>query len=662
MPEQDTIQLSLIIVNYNVRYFLEQALQSVFRSTGGLTMEVFVVDNQSVDDSVAMIRSQFPQVRLCVNNENVGFSRANNQAIRQARGQYVLLLNPDTVLEEDTLIKSYQFMEAHPEAGALGVRMIDGAGKFLPESKRGFPSPWAAFCKASGLSRLFPRSKWFGTYHLGYLSEKDIHKVDVLSGAFMFIRKSVLDQVGLLDETFFMYGEDIDLSYRIRQGGYQNYYFPDTTIIHYKGESTKKGSLNYIRAFYQAMIIFARKHFREGKASRLIALLQVGIYLQAFLALSRRFFHKAAFPLLDTAGFYLGLVLLKDFWSNYHFNDPDYFKASILYTNFPWYVGIWVGGIYLSGGYDKGGGLRRVVRGVFLGTLVLAAIYGLLDLELRSSRALVVIGSAWALIYAVAIRYGIHFLRYRNFRLGSDEQENLVIIGSEAESKRVRQLLQEASVQKNFIGTVSPNGILETDSYLSSLDQLEEVVHIFRVQEVIFCSNDVPSTTVIEWMTRLGPTVHYKMVPKESLSVIGSSDKNTSGELYTIDIEFRIDQPMQRRNKRLLDIAFSLLFFLALPIHLFTLKSVGTGLRNAFQVLFGRKSWVGYVPTPTSHAKLPVLKKGVLHPGDIMQDHNLRPASVDRINFYYAKDYRPERDLEILIKGYPSLGRAGGEA
>jgi len=233
------MKLSVIIVNYNVKYFLEQALLSVQKACRNIEAEVFVVDNNSVDDSVQMVKAKFPKVNLIVNNNNPGFSIANNQAIQKSKGEYVLLLNPDTVVEEDTFIKCLDFMDEHPKAGGLGVKMIDGSGNFLPESKRGFPSPKVAFFKTFGLSSIFPKSKVFNHYHLGYLDKNETNEVEVLAGAFMFLRKSVLDEIGLLDEAFFMYGEDIDLSYRIIQAGYKNYYFADTTIIHYKGESTK---------------------------------------------------------------------------------------------------------------------------------------------------------------------------------------------------------------------------------------------------------------------------------------------------------------------------------------------------------------------------------------------------------------------------------------
>ncbi len=279
------MQISIIIVNYNVRYFLEQALRSVLKASEGMDNEIWVVDNNSSDDSVRMVSENFPNIKLIANKENVGFSKANNQAIKECNGKYVLLLNPDTVIEENTLKKCYDFMERTPEAGGLGVRMIDGAGKFLPESKRGFPTPFVAFCKTFGLSKFFPKSKIFNRYHLGYLPENETNEIEVLAGAFMLMPKAVLDKIGMLDEAFFMYGEDIDLSYRITKGGFKNYYFPETTIIHYKGESTKKGSLNYVKTFYQAMIIFAKKHFQGTGATFFVLMLQMAIYLRASITL-----------------------------------------------------------------------------------------------------------------------------------------------------------------------------------------------------------------------------------------------------------------------------------------------------------------------------------------------------------------------------------------
>ena len=197
--------IGIVIVSYNVRNFLAQCLDSIRKSVlEGIKIEIWVVDNASVDGSVALVKDKYPEVNIIDNNKNAGFSKANNQAIRQLRSQYTLLLNPDTVLEEGTLIKCYQFMQEHPKCGALGVRMIDGAGRFLPESKRKIPDLWNSFCKLSYLSAVFPESRWFSGYNLGYIPEHQTSRIDVLCGAFMFIRSEVLEKAGLLDERFFM--------------------------------------------------------------------------------------------------------------------------------------------------------------------------------------------------------------------------------------------------------------------------------------------------------------------------------------------------------------------------------------------------------------------------------------------------------------------------
>ena len=266
------MDLSVIIVNYNVKHFLEQCLTSVFRSLKGLKGEVIVVDNNSADGSNSMIIEKFSNVKLIKNSYNAGFSVANNQGIKIARGKYILLLNPDTIVSEETFSKCYEFMESNPDAGAAGVKMIDGKGKFLPESKRGLPTPITAFYRLSGLSSLFPQSKHFNRYYLGHLSSEKIHKIEVLTGAFMFIRREVFESIGHLDESFFMYGEDIDFSYRIIESGFNIYYLPRPTIIHFKGESTRKSEINYVINFYRSMITFVKKHFSDQRISFLILL------------------------------------------------------------------------------------------------------------------------------------------------------------------------------------------------------------------------------------------------------------------------------------------------------------------------------------------------------------------------------------------------------
>ena len=650
------MKLSIIIVNYNVKYFLEQALLSVRKAILPIEAEVFVVDNNSVDDSVKMVREKFPDVQLIANKSNPGFSIANNQAIHLAKGEYVLLLNPDTVVEEDTFEKCIAFMDAHPDAGGLGVKMIDGSGNFLPESKRGFPSPFVAFCKTFGLSSIFPKSKTFNQYHLGFLDKNKTHEVDVLAGAFMLLRKSVLDEIGLLDEAFFMYGEDIDLSYRIVKAGYKNYYFADTTIIHYKGESTKKGSLNYVKVFYNAMIIFAKKHFKGEQATLFIFMLHLAIYFRAFLTLVSNFFKQIYLPLLDAGVMLVGMIVLKDFWATIYYDEPDYYQSAYLWFNFPLYISIWLGGIYFSGGYNERFNIRRLVRGVMFGSLVLAAVYGFLDLQYRPSRALIVMGAVWTLFFTVLLRMILHFVKYKNFNVGREGRRNLILVGGEEESNRVRNLLSQASVQKNIIGTVAPTGIDNNKIYLSNLEQLDEVVHIYKVDEIVFCSKDITSQSIMKWMTNLGPDIDYKIVPSESLSIIGSSSKNEAGQLYTIDVRFQIAQYMERRNKRMVDVLLAILFIPLYPIIFFFVKNKIGLMKNIFQVLLAKRSWVGYKSSNNSITNLPKIKKGVLTPVDGLDVKQINEPTIERLNFLYAKDYEVINDIEIIWKGRRGLG------
>lgn len=642
------MRLSVIIVNYNVRHFLEQALLSVRRAMRGIAGDVWVVDNNSVDDSVRMVQEKFPEVHLIANKHNPGFAIANNQAIRESKGEYVLLLNPDTLVEEDTFQKCLMFMDTHPDAGALGVKLIDGSGKFLPESRRGFPSPWVAFCKTFGLSSLFPKSRLFNQYYLGYLDEQETHPVDVLVGAFMFIRRSALDKAGLLDEAFFMYGEDIDLSYRIVQAGYRNYYFPETKIIHYKGESTKKGSLNYVRTFYQAMIIFTRKHFTGRRAHLFILMLQAAIWLRAGITLVKNLWDKIRFPLMDAGLIYIGLVFLKDFWANYYYKDPEWFKTNVLWFNFPLYILIWLGTVWLNGGYDQRFDLRRLIRGLSIGTLILAAVYGFLDLDYRPSRALVLMGAVWAVCATAGLRLMAHFLEFRNFRIGRDRVKNLIIVGSLSESERVRGLLNLAGVHKNFIGTVAPPNITQNGGSLGEAGQLDEIVRIYQADEVIFCSKDILAQDILTWMTRLGPAISYKIVPEESLSIIGSSSKNEPGELYTIDIRYNIAQPGQRRNKRVFDLLVCFGLLLSLPLLLVFSGRRRALFQNWWAVFFGNKTWVGYADS-VENGTLPRIKTAVFSPIDRLKGLKINEKALSRLNFLFAKDWNVWRDLEIVI-------------
>lgn len=652
------MKLSVVIVNYNVKYFLEQCLYAVRKAKHNLAIEVFVVDNHSVDGSIEMLKDKFPEVILIENKDNVGFSVANNQAMKLAKGEYVLLLNPDTVVQEDTFVKVCDFMDAHPDAGGLGVKMIDGKGQFLPESKRGLPTPFVAFCKIVGLSALFPQSKKFGQYHLGFLDKNKTHVVDVLAGAFMLMRKTVLDEVGLLDETFFMYGEDIDLSYRIQLGGYQNYYFPDTQIIHYKGESTKKSSVNYVFVFYNAMIIFAEKHFSKSNAKLFSFLINIAIYLRAGLAIAARFLRKMVLPFLDAATWYAGIYFIKIYWEHNHRFVRKAYAPELMNTAVPTYIFIWLMAVWLFGGYDKPYKLSKLVRGLFIGTIGIAMLYAFQNEAWRFSRAIIILGAFWTVIAAVGLRILLNAIGLKNYKLdGISTDKKIVIVAKVEEGKRVLEMIKHAVGTINFIGFVQPDRNA-SDEYLGDVSQLNEVVEVYQADEIIFSTKDIQLQEIILAMSKVNqPNVDFKIAPEESLFIIGSNSVDNPGDLYTIDINFAIARPAAKRNKQLVDLSLSVLFLLTFPIHLLFVKNKSNFLKNIFSVLFLQKSWVGYLNKEIDNKHLPKLKKGVLSPINGLQNkQTISDNTAKRLNLLYAKHYQVANDLLLIWRGYQHLG------
>jgi GT2 family glycosyltransferase len=626
----------------------------VLKASENIACEVFVVDNNSVDGSVTLIKEKFPQVNLIVNKTNTGFSVANNQALKIATGEYVLLLNPDTVVQEDTFAKILAFMDSHPDAGGLGVKMLDGQGNFAPESKRGLPTPEVAFYKMFGFSRFFPKSKRFGKYHLTYLSEDQLSEIDVMSGAFMLIRKTVLDKIGFLDETFFMYGEDIDLSYRIKKAGYKNYYFPDTQIIHYKGESTKRSSLNYVVIFYKAMAIFSKKHFSGSNAFWFNALIHFAIFLKASLALLSRFFKAFTVPIIDFSVITFGLFFIKNIYQQNTGIDGNIYSEKLLSVAFPLYALAWIIMVYFNGGYDKPIKILKIIRGVLVGTVFILMGYSLLPESLRFSRALILLGTSWAMVCFVFTRLLFHILKIKSYSLSSAKTKRIAIIGEEQEFNRVSALLKETHANPSFVGFVSAeiNGV-HNPSYIGKINQIDEIIKVHQINEIIFCAKDISSQFIINNMlTLVSSGVDFKIAPPESLSIIGSNDVDTAGDLYVIDVN-SISKSNNKRNKRLLDIGISLVAIVFSPILFFIQEKKSNYFLNCFNVLFGFYSWVGY--GRITDKSLPEIKRSVLYPSMLL-DADIDNNKMKLANLRYAKDYSIEKDLMILWKCKEKLG------
>ena len=631
---------------------------SVKRAIQNIDAEIWVVDNNSVDGSCAMLKEKFPEVHLIENKDNVGFSKANNQAIRKSNSEYVLLLNPDTIVEDDTFTKVLDFMDKKPEAGGLGVKMIDGKGNFLPESKRALPTPIVSFYKIFGFSSLFPKSKIFSKYHLGYLDKNKIHQIEVLSGAFMLMRKKALDKVGLLDEDFFMYGEDIDLSYRIEKGGYKNYYYPKTTIIHYKGESTKKGSINYVFLFYYAMIIFAKKHFSKKNANIFSFFINMAIYFRAFLSIIKRFVKAIYLPLLDAVSIFLAYFFFIPFYENIKFSITDDFPDIFLFVIVPSYILIWLISIYFAGGYDKPLKLWNVIKGISIGTLIILLAYSLLNEEYRFSRALILTGTVFLYFSGISIRYFLHLLKFSEYRLYTKKRKKVIIVGAAQEAERVKNLMEKVNIDFLFHGYVSPNETINKKKYLGNLKQIREIIYVHKINEVIFCSKDIRSNEIIRQMLYLSDiNVNYKIAPQESISIIGSNSIHTAGDLYVLDFN-SITKQKNIRIKRLVDIILSFLFLIFFILIIFFIKQKFNFLKNIFFVIFGKYSWVGYKQNNTiSENNLPKIRKGILNPMDSYDKKTVSEETKMKINIVYAKNYKITNDLFIIFKAFRRLGR-----
>ena len=641
-------------------HFLEQCLLSCQAALEGIDAEIFVVDNNSVDGSQEMVREKFPNVHFIANKDNVGFSKANNQAIEIAQGKYVLLLNPDTIVEETTFTKVVDFMESHPDAGALGVKMIDGEGKFLPESKRGLPSPWVAFYKIFGFSRLFPKSRRFGRYHLSYLDDDQDHEVEVLSGAFMLLRKDVLDKIGYLDETFFMYGEDIDLSYRVIKAGYKNYYFAGTKIIHYKGESTKKGSLNYVRVFYNAMIIFAKKHFSKGKMRFFIFFINLAVYFRAFLAVGTRIIKKIWFPLLEAGFVYATIIGIKEYWEYFHklLKDGIPYPKAFDYVAAPIYTIVIIGFMTINGAYKKPYKLKPIFIAASMSFIAIATVSFIWS-SINFSRAIVGLASISSIFIALITRGVINLVQTGSFFFNEEPQKRVVITGEMAEATRIKKMVEQelnyaVSIEGVVITSPETQPVDHQIAVLGTADQLQEIVQFYKIDEVIFSNKGMSTEQIIGQMAQIQrDNLTYKIVPPDVNYLVGPHVIHSS--LYGDTIPFPLQRKELKVKKRLFDVAFSWALISSFPLHFWLYRKPGIALKHLFQVLFGEKHLVGYIRTNPDG--LPKIKEGVLSMMDRVKSNKEQEAQhsygLDR---HYARSYSLGLDFEILFKGIRKLG------
>lgn len=646
------MQLSVIIVNYNVKHFLEQCLYSVQKALANIPAEIIVIDNNSKDGSIAYLFPNFKQVHFLQNKENTGYAKACNQGLAIATGKYILFLNPDTIVPEDSFEKCISFLEQNKNAGALGIRMLDGSGKFLPESKRAFPSPLTSLFKLFGLSKLFPRSRTFARYHLGYLPETETHEADVLSGAFMMIKKEVLDKTGGFDENFFMYGEDVDLSFRIQEAGYKNYYFAGSSIIHFKGESTRKGTTNYVRMFYSAMSRFVRKHYGGANAGIFNLLIHTGIWLRAALTALGNFIRHVGLPLLDAGLILLSFWLVKNGWNAYVKTDTQY-EPRLLWITFSGFTIFYLVTAYYAGLYDRWYRWLELIRSTSVATVFVLAAYALLPEHFRFSRGIILFGALLALVLISILRWILLQTRVIGSRKEKEEHFNTLIAGTRQEYEETMAILKLAGLEHKVAGRVSTEP--DKNDSLGYYRNLKNISGIIPIREMIYCTGNLTYKELISYLPEIPPGITVKIHATGSSSIVGSRSKDISGESVSYENGFNLADPYNKRLKRLTDISIATISILLFPFQLLIQKKPLTFIRNCFAVLFAVKTWVGYA---VPEKNLPKIRKGIVACNGISfsAKQQLSQESLQMMDYWYARDYDVMKDLKMIWKAYRYLG------
>lgn len=632
--------ISIVIVNYNVRDYLYKCLKSIEESVHDLILEIIVVDNNSQDDSVNFLKPHFPKVQFIESEKNLGFSKANNLGFDFADGKYLLILNPDTILQKDTLAFMYDYMENHNEVGIAGCKVLNADGSFQSTCRRGFPTPWASFCKLFGLQALFPKSKLFGRYNQTFKLIDETSYTEVIAGSFMFSRTDVIKKAGGFDNDFFMYGEDIDLCYRVYKSGYKIAYVHGTSIIHYKGESTKRSSFNEIKIFYNAMEIFIKKHYSTSKF--LVWFLNLGIKTRSFLAYAAKYRKDLLLIALDSLFAIIGMLIgtLLKFGSIWGFQDYAYPTVFIVL-----FAVLVISMVFTGEYFEKSGSVASSIFGYTLSFLILSTLTYFFK-EYGFSRGVLLITIGFGIFCSTLLRLLINILN----KNGISENINAIFVGNPSSFNHFLDDFYTLSLMEiKFAGYVA-NSLEKSSSaeipWLGSINHLNNIINDYKINHVLITDPELSSHNSIAFLSKsANRSVKFHIVNKYEQFVASQIINKISDNRINLQ-KYNLNLLRYKINKRLFDILSSILLLCTLsPI--FLKKSKNFSFRDLLKVLIGEYSMVGLKPPAEEFV---FLRKGIISLVDLSNISYLTNKSIAEINEYYLKNYSVSIDIEILVK------------
>lgn len=665
--------ISVVIVNYKVKEYIANLLNSLKKAQHDFSLEIFVVDNDSGDDSVSYLKQRYPEVNYIANDKNVGFGKANNQAIRQAKGEFTLIINPDTLVSEDTLDVLVNHMNENPECGAAGCKILNPDGTFAPESRRSIPTIWSASCKVFGLNTLFPESKLFSQYYLSWMGENEAGEIPVLSGSFMFWRTDLLKELDGFDERFFMYGEDIDLCYRVQKTDFRIDYVPDTSIIHYKGESTKKGDLRYIRIFNKALYQFFDKHY----SARYSLFFRIFIYLAIWLKTALSFIStnlKKLKPVFADL-ILLNLSVALGFLIRYGIKGTNILTPEG--TKYLW-INLLMTLLFLFSG-SLLGMFKKNKESISTALKALSITYaGVVIItffvrNLAYSRLGLIFGFILGVIFFVSYKLiRVNRKDAGNMNRGRLRNSRVILVGDAGQSADIiSKIHTRPDWSYEVVGYVNVDE--DDEKALGRLTQLRDLVKAYQVDQVFFALNSISYKQMLKEISNLQKEdLVFKLIPDSMDFILGKSNVEYLEAIPLVEVEFEYSKPINLLLKRLLDLGLSVPLFVLLllvcwPALLFSKRDWvfvdGIKLyrqieqnkwKNRFRllgyVISGKLSLVGAPISESVLEQSSSAKKGITGLIQISKNRIQQEEEAESFGLYYLQNYSLWMDIDILIK------------